>query len=68
MAGTANRMRALRERRKAAGLREVRLVVPDARLTATRRRVAEQVARLDPTAEEDAMRWVETVAEFDESK
>ncbi|WP_273509795.1 antitoxin MazE-like protein [Phreatobacter oligotrophus] len=68
MAGTANRMRALRERRKAAGLREVRLVVPDARLTTTRRRVAEQVARLDPTAEEDAMRWVETVAEFDESK
>ncbi len=68
MAGTANRMRALRERRKAAGLREVRLVVPDARLATTRRRVAEQVARLDPTAEEDAMRWVETVAEFDESK
>lgn len=68
MAGTANRMRALRERRKAAGLREVRLVVPDARLTTTRRRVAEQVARLDPTAEDDAMRWVEAVAEFDESK
>lgn len=49
-------------------MREVRLVVPDARLTTTRRRVAEQVARLDPTAEEDAMRWVEAVAEFDESK
>ncbi|MDP2801752.1 MAG: DUF3018 family protein [Phreatobacter sp.] len=68
MAGTAERMKALRERRKAAGLREVRLVLPDARLEVTRRRISEQVARLDPVAEEDAMRWIESVSEFDEPK
>lgn len=60
-------MKALRERRKGAGLREVRLILPDARLDATRRRIAAQVARLDPAAEDDAMRWIETVSEFDET-
>lgn len=68
MAGTAERMKALRERRKGAGLREVRLILPDARLDATRRRIAAQVARLDPAAEDDAMRWIETVSEFDETQ
>lgn len=68
MAGTAERMKALRERRKRAGLREVRLILPDARLDATRRRIAAQVARLDPAAEDDAMRWIETVSEFDETR
>jgi hypothetical protein len=68
MAGTAERMKALRERRKGAGLREVRLILPDARLDATRRRIAAQVARLDPAAEEDAMRWIEAVSEFDETQ
>jgi len=61
-------MKALRERRKGAGLREVRLILPDARLDATRRRIAAQVARLDPAAEDDAMRWIETVSEFDETQ
>lgn len=68
MAGTAQRMKALRERRKGAGLREVRLILPDARLDATRRRIAAQVARLDLAAEDDAMRWIETVSEFDETR
>jgi hypothetical protein len=68
MTGTAERMKALRERRKGAGLREVRLILPDARLDATRRRIAAQVARLDPAAEEDAMRWIEAVSEFDETQ
>lgn len=68
MAGTAERMKALRERRKGAGLREVRLILPDARLDATRRRIAAQVARLDPAAEDDAMRWIEAVSEFDETQ
>jgi hypothetical protein len=67
MTGTAQRMKALRERRRMAGLREVRLVLPDARLDSTRRRIAEQVARLDPAVEEDAMRWIEAVSEFDET-
>ncbi|MBF0304623.1 MAG: DUF3018 family protein [Alphaproteobacteria bacterium] len=61
-------MKAMRARRKAGGMREVRLVVPDARAEATRRRVAEQVARLSPAAERDALDWIESVAEFDETR
>ncbi len=63
----ADRMKAMRARRKAQGLREVRLVVPDARAAATRRRVAEQVARLSVADERDALDWIETVSEFDET-
>jgi len=47
MVETAERMKAMRERRRARGLRELRLVVPDARSKAVRRRVAKQVAGLD---------------------
>lgn len=65
MARAADRMRAMRERRRARGLRELRLVVPDARSKAVRRRVAKAVARLDSANEIDAMRWIEAVAEFD---
>jgi Protein of unknown function (DUF3018) len=65
MALAADRMRAMRERRRARGLRELRLVVPDARSKAVRRRVAKQVEKLDRASELDAMRWIEAVAEFD---
>ena len=65
MALAADRMRAMRERRRARGLKELRLVVPDARSRAVRRRVAKQVARLVRASELDAMRWIEAVAEFD---
>lgn len=65
MALAADRMRAMRERRRARGLRELRLVVPDARSRAVRRRVAKQVENLDRASELDAMRWIEAVAEFD---
>lgn len=65
MALAADRMRAMRERRRARGLRELRLVVPDARSRAVRRRVARQVEKLDRAGELDAMRWIEAVAEFD---
>jgi hypothetical protein len=65
MALAADRMRAMRERRRVRGLRELRLVVPDARSKAVRRRVAKQVAKLDRSLELDAMRWIEAVAEFD---
>ena len=61
----AERMKALRERRRARGLRELRLIVPDARSKAVRRRVARQVAGLDRSNELDAMRWIEAVSEFD---
>lgn len=65
MAQAAERMRAMRERRRARGLRELRLLVPDARSKAVLRRVAKEVARLDRTAEREAMRWIEAVSEFD---
>jgi hypothetical protein len=65
MAQTAERMKAMRERRRARGLRELRLVVPDARSKAVRRRVAKQVASLDQSRESEAIRWGESVSEFD---
>lgn len=65
MAQAAERMRAMRERRRAKGLRELRLIVPDPHARAVLRRVAKQVASLDQSAEREAMRWIEAVAEFD---
>jgi hypothetical protein len=65
MAEPAERMKTMRERRRSRGLREIRMVVPDARSEAVRREIAEQVARLNPAHEEDAMAWIESVSEFD---
>jgi hypothetical protein len=65
MIQAAERMRAMRERRRAQGMRDLRLVVPDARSKAVRRRVARQVAGLDQASEREAMRWIEAVSEFD---
>jgi hypothetical protein len=65
MAEPAERMKMMRERQRSRGLRELRLLVPDARSAAVRREIAEQVARLDPANEEDAMAWIEAVSEFD---
>src|SRR5688572_20504742 len=65
MAHAADRMRAMRERRRARGLRELRLVVPDARSKTVRRRVAKAVARLDRNSELAALGWIEAVCEFD---
>jgi len=61
----AERMKAMRERRRERGLRELRLVVPDARSKTVRRRIARQVAGLDRTRESEALRWIEAVSEFD---
>ena len=61
----AERMRAMRDRRRARGLRELRLVVPDARSKAVRRRVAKEVAGLNRWHELEALRWIEAVSEFD---
>ncbi len=55
----------MRERRRVQGLRELRLLVPDARLASVRKRVAAQVARLDRSHEIDALRWIEAVSDFD---
>lgn len=67
MVQAAERMRAMRERRRARGLRELRMVVPDPRSRAVLRRIVKQVADLDPAAEREAMRWIESVSEFDAS-
>ena len=61
----AERMKLMRQRRRARGLRELRLVVADPRSRAVRRRVAKQVAGLDLHRERDALKWIESVSEFD---
>jgi len=58
-------MKMMRQRRRARGLRELRLVVADARSRVVQRRVAKQVANLDADRERDALRWIEAVSEFD---
>lgn len=67
----AQRMRALRNRRRACSDRETRMAVPDARSDNVREdnvreRVAQSVARLDPAQEAHALAWIEAVADFDE--
>jgi hypothetical protein len=68
MAEPSQRMKAMRERRRAKGLREVRLVVPDARDPAVCARVAEEVRNLNPQHEAEEMRWIEAVSIFDETR
>lgn len=48
-------------------LRALRLIVPDARSTAIRPRVAREVAVLNRAREVNALKWIEAVAEFDAS-
>ena len=66
MASPAERMKAMRERRSVRGLRELRLIVPDARSKAVRRRVAKEVAGLDRSRELDALAWIAAVSLFDD--
>lgn len=65
MRAPAERMRQMRERQRKRGLRDVRILVPDARLASVRRRVAAQVARLAPSSEDEALTWIEAISEFD---
>jgi hypothetical protein len=65
MTEPADRMKMMRARRRRQGLRELRLVVPDARSEAVRNRIAAQVAKLSPDGERDALHWIEAVSEFD---
>jgi hypothetical protein len=65
MAAAAERMKMMRQRRRARGLRELRLIVADPRSRAVRRRLAKQVAGLDLDRERDALNWIESVSEFD---
>jgi len=66
MATPAMRMKAMRNRRRASGLRELRLVLPDARSAVVRRRVAAQSGRLRRKDEREALDWIEAVSLFDE--
>lgn len=61
----AERMKAMRQRRQQVGLREIRLLVPDTRSPAFRRKLARWAAKLDPRCEQEAMDWIESVSEFD---
>jgi hypothetical protein len=65
MASAADRMKAMRDRRCARGPRELRLILPNARSNAVRRRIAKEVAGLDRSGELDALGWIEAVSEFD---
>lgn len=66
MTAPAQRMKNMRDRRHARGLRELRLVLPDARSQSVRRRVANAVSKLDPDSEDEVMRWIEAVSVFNE--
>lgn len=68
MSEPAERMKLMRERRRAQHIRELRLVVPDARSRAVRQRVARQSAALNFESETAALAWIESVAEFDEAR
>lgn len=62
----AERMKAMRERRRLLGMREVRLNLPDARAALVRKRIARQVALLGKAHEDEALSWIEAVSEFDD--
>ena len=64
-ASPAERMQALRARRRGLAEREVRMIVPDARRDEVRARVADAVTRLDPVSEADALAWIEDVSDLD---
>ncbi len=68
MASAAERMKEMRNRQRAGGLREVRLVVPDTRIVDVKQRLALQVAHLSLADEQDALDWIEQVSEFDEAR
>jgi hypothetical protein len=63
MAQPAERMRKMRERRRTQGLRELRLIVPDSRSSAVRRRIARQVGRLSADSERAALAFVMGLAD-----
>jgi len=51
---------------KTRKLRELRLVVPDARAASVRKHIAEAVARLRRDCEFEALTWIERISEFDD--
>jgi hypothetical protein len=68
MAAAAERMKAMRARRRADGLREVRITVPDPESEIIRTRIERQVKALTAASENEALDWIESVSEFDEAR
>ncbi len=66
MTAPAERMKAMRDRRRALGVRELRLLLPDARSPSVRQRVANEVALISRASESEALGWIEAVSEFDD--
>lgn len=64
--GAAERMKAMRQRRRSLGVREVRLNLPDARTALVRERITKQVALLNKAHEDEALSWIEAISEFDD--
>ena len=58
----------LRSRRRARAEREIRIMVPDARVEQVQARVARSVARLGSAREADALARIEAVADSDEDQ
>jgi Protein of unknown function (DUF3018) len=65
MVEPAERVNTMRARRREQGLRELRLIVPDARWQAVRNWIAAQVAELNLDSERDTLLWIEAASEFD---
>ena len=65
MTPPVERMKAMRARRQASGLGELRFIVPDSRARSVQQRITLQVASLRRSDEEAAMDWIEAVSEFD---
>ena len=55
----------MRARRRRQGLRELRIVVPDARSPEVCDRIGAQVAKLNSDSERNTLHWIETVSGFD---
>jgi len=66
MAAGAERMKIMRARRRSQGVREIRLVLPDARSSVVREELAREIARLSPESELAALRWIDEVSVFNE--
>ena len=64
----SQRMRLYRERLRARGLKPVQIWVHDTQAPAFRDELRKQIERLNPAAEQDALDFIESVAEFPEAE
>lgn len=62
---TASKPTIMRDERTGMPLREIRLLVPDARDPEVQARLKAAIEKLDPDDERESMRWIENVSLFD---